>query len=163
MMTKTPSGDQVQILNGASQHKLGAVATAPRHLWMAISKQVLLALLRWARARPWRTAWVLEFDAGAPLPAIPRFGACPEPAQRSQDRTSRSGSPNSAATRATDRPPRIAAAASSLNASGKDRRRLPLLLISTSLAVQPIRGVRESGAGPRGSPSALRTCPTPKT
>src|SRR3712207_5097313 len=49
----------------------------------------------------------------------------------------------------TGRPPRTAATASRLNASGKVRRFLPpLSTIDTSQALQPIRGARSSGAGP---------------
>jgi hypothetical protein len=70
-------------------------------------------------------------------------------AQRSQARTNRSDRPNSAATAETERPPRTPATASSLKASGKNRRRLLLSAIDTSQAVQPIWGVRESGAGPK--------------
>src|SRR3954452_19847741 len=88
--------------------------------------------------------WV-GVGAGAPLPAAGRPSA-----QRSQARTSRSGRPNSAATAETERPPRIAATASSLNASGKNRRCLLLSAIDTSQAVKPIWGVRGSGAGPDG-------------
>src|SRR4051812_34232907 len=90
--------------------------------------------------------WV-GVGAGAPLPAAVRPSA-----QRSQARTSRSGRPSSAATAETERPPRIAATASSLNASGKSRRCLLLSAIDTSQAVKPIWGVRETGAGPEISP-----------
>src|SRR3712207_8304068 len=52
-------------------------------------------------------------------------------------------SPSSAATCDTGRPPRTAATASRLNASGKVRRFLPpLSTIDTSQALQPIRSVR---------------------
>src|SRR4051794_5861585 len=80
---------------------------------------------------------------GAPSPAAVR-----PPAQRSKVRPTRSGRPSSAATAETERPLRTAATASSLNASGNNRRCLLLSAIDTSQAVQPIWGVRESGAGP---------------
>ena len=81
--------------------------------------------------------------AGAPLTAAP-----PRSSQCSRERNNRSGSPNSAAICDTGRPPRTAATASCLNASGKNRRLLVLSTTRSSKALKPIRGVRHSGGSP---------------